>query len=128
MTVEELGKVLGKIQLADPFFQVDSDVLDEWAHTIGDLDFADTIEAVRMHRRESSARLMPAHLVANVKRIREDRAVSNQVQVGRFELRGDNKPKNFDAMCKVWNDKARFAAEVAKYEQQLRDEANGVFA
>lgn len=128
MTIDELKKVLAKIQLGDPFFQVDVPVLREWQDSIGDLDFEDTVEAVRMHRRESSSRLMPAHLVANVKRIREDRAVSNQIQLGGFELHGDNKPKNFDAMCKAWNDQNRFAAEVAKYEQQLRDEANGVFA
>lgn len=126
MSIDELKKVLAKIQLGDPFFQVDVPVLREWQDTIGDLDFVDTIDAVRMHRRESTARLTAAHLVANVKRIREDRAVSSQVQVGGFELRGDNKPRNFEAMCAAWNDQNRFAAEVAKYEQQLRDEANGV--
>ena len=127
MSIDELKKVLAKIQLGDNR-QVDSLTLREWFDTIGHLDFQDTITAITMFRRESTDYLMPAHLVANVKRIREDRAASSQVELGSFELRGDNKPKNFDAMSKAWNDQNRFAAEVAKYEQQLRDEANGILA
>ena len=122
MTIDELKKVLAKIQLGDNR-QVDSMTLREWNDTIGHLDFADTIAAVTMHRRESAAYLVAAHLIANVKRIREDRAVSNQVEAGGFELRGDNKPHNFEAMCAAWNDQNRFAAEVAKYDQQLADES-----
>ncbi len=52
MTDDELKRVVTKIQLGDNR-QVDRLVLLEWRDSIGDLNFADAIEAVSMHRRES---------------------------------------------------------------------------
>ena len=72
MTNDEVAKVLARIQLGDNR-QVDRATLLDWIDTIGDLDFADSIAAVVMHRRESTAYLLPAHIRANVKTIRARR-------------------------------------------------------
>ena len=70
MNIEEVAKVLAKVQLSD---NRDIDerglVLAEWEDTIGDLPFDAAIEAVRMHRRDSTAYLTAAHVRANVQLI-----------------------------------------------------------
>ena len=48
-------------------------ILDYWHEEIGDLQAMDCLEAVRMHRQASTEYLMPAHIRAAVKRIREAR-------------------------------------------------------
>jgi len=50
----------------------EADVL-AWHEDIGDLDFTDAREAVRRHFRESTDRLMPAHIRRTVRVIREER-------------------------------------------------------
>lgn len=61
MTLEEVGKVLAKIQLGDNR-EVTPGVIAEWDDSIGDLKFADAIQAVREHRRNSTDYLQPAHI------------------------------------------------------------------
>lgn len=87
MTVDEVKQVLAKVQLGDNR-QVDRLVLAEWQDTIGDLDFADAIEGVRMHRRESTEYLLPAHVRANVRLLqaRRERAERIKAQQARAEL------------------------------------------
>ncbi|GLU88915.1 hypothetical protein Agsp01_11700 [Agromyces sp. NBRC 114283] len=72
MNRSECAKVLAKIQLGDNR-QVDQLVLDEWFDTIGHLNFEDAIAGVRLHRQESTAYLMAAHVIANAGRVRRDR-------------------------------------------------------
>ena len=121
MSIDELKKVLAKIQLGDNR-QVDSLTLREWFDTIGHLDFDDTIAAVTMHRIESTNYLLPAHLVALVRRIREDRfSRVTAIELKKLEGKGSPKPKNFDAMVAAWDNQEKFAAEVSVYEQQLSD-------
>ena len=78
MNSQQVAAVLAKIQLGDNR-ETDAAglVLAEWVDTIGDLDFEWAIEAVRMHRRTSTAYLMPAHVRENVRLIqaRHERAV-----------------------------------------------------
>jgi hypothetical protein len=45
-----------------------------WHQDLADIDFADAREAVSRHYRESTDRLMPAHIRRHVKAIRADRA------------------------------------------------------
>lgn len=119
MTIDELKQVLTKIQLGDSR-QVDRLILAEWNDTIGDLDYHDAIAAVTMHRRESTAYLLPAHIIANVKRIREDRAQSFGIES--FEgAEWAPRPDNFDALVAAAKDPVRWVAEVAKYNRQLAD-------
>lgn len=73
MNIQEVATVLAKIKIGDNR-EVDRAVVSEWNDSIGDLDFVDAITAVTMHRRESLTYLMPAHIRANVRRIREERA------------------------------------------------------
>ena len=48
--------------------------IEAWHAIVGDLDFADAVEAARRHLRESEAWLMPVHLVEGVKRIHYERS------------------------------------------------------
>lgn len=70
MTLDEMKQVLAKIQLGDNR-QVDRVTLAEWFDTIGHLDFASTIDAVRVHRQESTDYLQAAHLIRIVNRQQE---------------------------------------------------------
>lgn len=73
MTNEQVAKVLARIQLGDNR-QVDRATLAEWIDGIGDLDFDDAIEGVRMHRRDSTAYLQIAHVRANVRMFKDREA------------------------------------------------------
>lgn len=119
MSIDELKQVLAKIQLGDSR-QVDRLILAEWNDTIGHLDFADSITAVTMHRRESDKYLMPSHIVANVRRIQHDRAEAN----GLPEVQqGHPKPNNMAALeaAAASKDRVLWAVEIAKYNEQLRE-------
>jgi len=125
MNSQQVAAVLAKIQLGDNR-ETDSAglVLAEWVDSIGDLDFDDAVEAVRMHRKESTEYLLPAHVRAGVRRVRESRSPSSDTTPDRFrqleagEIPSAPKPANWDAMCGAWNDPAAFAREVAVYDQQ----------
>mgnify|MGYP001306619890 CR=1 FL=1 len=127
MNAEEVAKVLAKIALGDNRRTDARETLLEWMDNIGDLDYADAIEAVRMHRKESTAYLMPAHIRDNVKAIKALRNPSNdttpggyrQVEVLKAAAGFPPKPLNWDAMSDAWDDPVRFAAETAKYDEQL---------
>ena len=66
MNSEQVATVLARVQVGDNRV-VDELVLADWEDTIGDLPFDAAIEAVRMHRRDSTAYLTAAHVRANVK-------------------------------------------------------------
>lgn len=86
MNRQECAKVLAKIQLGDNR-QVDALVLEEWFDTIGHLDFESAVAAVRLHRQESDAWLMPAHVVRNVYRLRESRLPPRSLEATAKECR-----------------------------------------
>lgn len=117
MTPAELKQVLAKIQLGDNR-QVDPLVLREWFDTIGHLDAGDCLKAITMHRQESAAYLMPAHIVANVRRQWAER--SEQALPPSRDYQAHPRPENYDAMAAAWKDPVRFAAELAVYNDQLR--------
>lgn len=117
MTPDNLKQVLAKIQLGDSR-QVDALVLREWFDTIGHLEVGDALMAVTLHRQESTQYLMPAHIVANVKRLRAER--SETALPPQRDYESHPQPLNYDAMTAAWNDPVRFAAEVAIYNDQLR--------
>ena len=74
MNNSQVAAVLAKIQLGDNR-EIDDKgiVLREWHESIGDLRFEDAIEAVRLHRRESSAYLTPNHVRVGAQRARDAR-------------------------------------------------------
>ena len=114
MTTDEVVKVLGRIQLGDNR-QADKATLGEWIADIGDLDFQDAIAAVTMHRRESTAYLMPAHIRANVRTIRARRE---------RELRR-TQPRAIEPN-RITLDRARFEAETQAAIEAARREKGEV--
>jgi len=68
MNVQETNQLLIRIQVIDNRQIGDSTVL-AWHELVGDLDYRTAIEAVKLHQRESTAYLTPAHVRANVERI-----------------------------------------------------------
>jgi phosphoribosylanthranilate isomerase len=78
MTHDEVVKVLARVQMDDNR-QVDRVVVNSWVEEIGDLEFQEALEAVVMHRRETTQWLMAAHVRENVRRIRYMRARDERV-------------------------------------------------
>lgn len=81
MNIQETAAVLTKIKIGDNR-EIDPKgfVLREWHEAIGDLDFADAIEGVAMHRRESTDYLQASHVRANVQLIQTRRARAARYQ------------------------------------------------
>lgn len=117
MNTDEVKQVVAKIQLGDNR-QVDALTIREWQDTIGHLGFTETIEAVTMHRKESTAYLMPAHVIANVRRVRESAPRELLPMVNTAP-----KPENFEAMTESYRsgDAHRIAVELGKYNRQIVD-------
>ena len=72
MEIVSTAKVLTLIALVDRRV-VDREAVLAWHDLIGDLSERDALDAVRAHRRESTEYLVPAHVVAGVRRIRNER-------------------------------------------------------
>lgn len=119
MTIDECKRVLAKIQLGDNR-QVDELTLREWHDTIGHLNFADAVEAVRLHRQNSTDYLMPAHVVAGAKAVARERVMREPIEAGYVSA---PKPDNFEALvaAKRSGDPARIARERGIYNRQCVD-------
>lgn len=80
MNSTQVGLVLARVQAGDNR-EIDDEglVFGDWESAIGELNFFDCIEAVSMHRRESTAYLLAAHVVANVKVITRRRDHDDRV-------------------------------------------------
>lgn len=116
MDLMETARVVGKIQLGDNR-HVDDLVIREWHDTIGHLTFEDAINAVTMHRQESTAYLMPSHVIAGARRLAQERAMrQREAEPGSWAP----KPNNFEAMTAAYRDPVAFAREKAVYNEQLR--------
>lgn len=68
MNIQETNQLLIRIQVIDNRQIGDSTVI-AWHELVGDLDYGQAVEAVKLHQRESTAYLTPAHVRANVERI-----------------------------------------------------------
>jgi hypothetical protein len=69
MNIEGTNDLLVHIQIVDNRQVGDATVL-EWHELVGDLDYDEALEAVRLHFRDSTEYLKPAHVRAGVERIR----------------------------------------------------------
>lgn len=118
MNKQEVAAVVAKVKLGDNR-EVNELVLMEWFDTIGHLDVRDAIEAVTMHRRESTAYLMPAHIIANVRRIKESRPLPE------IEYNGDPPPAplNMKELTEAYRsgDPHRISVELGRYNRQIVD-------
>jgi hypothetical protein len=117
VNIQQVAAVVAKVKLGDNR-DVDKLVLQEWEASIGDLDFDMAIEAVSMHRRESTDYLQPAHIRRNVARIKEDSSQGRELKAAWVEHPAP-KPDNMRALEAAWNDPQNWAAEVAAYNRQL---------
>ncbi|BAL85486.1 hypothetical protein AMIS_2660 [Actinoplanes missouriensis 431] len=79
MTRSEIALLLGAIAGRDQRTIGDADVL-AWHEDLGDLDFADARAAVSRHFRESTDRIMPAHIRRLTRIIRDERRASTTVR------------------------------------------------
>lgn len=68
MNIQETNQLLIRIQVIDNRQVGDSTVI-AWHELVGDLDYGLAVEAVKLHQRESTAYLTPAHIRANVERM-----------------------------------------------------------
>jgi len=140
MNLKEVAGVLARIQLLDNR-AVDRVVVAHWEPLIGHLEFDEAITAVEMHARESTAYLVPAHIIANVDRIRRARTgqgitdcewhpgypatdcskCRGEDRAGREHATSENAPKpdNFNPMSAAYDRPVEFAREVAVYNNQL---------
>ena len=73
MSLQELTMLLARIQVLDNR-QVDQLTIEAWAPLMEGVEYADAVAAVNAHFRESTEYLKPAHIISNVKRVREIRA------------------------------------------------------
>jgi hypothetical protein len=73
MNATDVGRVLAKAAAFDQRKVGQSDVL-AWLEAIGHLPVNDALAAVTRHYQESSDRLQPAHVIEQVRAIRNDRA------------------------------------------------------
>lgn len=68
MKITETANLLANIQLIDNR-RVSEDTIVAWHELVGDLVFSTALEAARLHFRESTAYLTPAHVRANAERM-----------------------------------------------------------
>ena len=78
MTRSEIALLLGAAAARDQRTIGDTDVL-AWHEDLGDLEFADARAALGRHFRESTERLMPAHIRRLVRIIRDERRANSVV-------------------------------------------------
>lgn len=87
MNRSETALLLGAIAARDQRTVGETDVL-AWHEDLGDLPFEDCRAAVSRHFRDSTDRIMPAHIRRQVRIIRDERRASEAVKAlppGRFE-------------------------------------------
>jgi len=90
MTPGDTARVLGACALYDNRTTGIADAA-AWHAVIGDLDYDDAMEAVRRHYRDSTDRIMPAHVRRLVKEIRAERRKGEVVRAlpGRYDPADD---------------------------------------
>ncbi len=69
MDIQQTARLLALVQIGDNR-RVDRAVVAAWHDLVHDLPLDDALDAVRAHRRESTDYLLPAHVIAGVRRIR----------------------------------------------------------
>jgi hypothetical protein len=78
MNRSEIAMLLGACAARDQRTVGDMDVM-AWLDDLGDLDFQDAREAVSMHFRESTDRIMPAHIRKLCRIVRDKRRAGQEV-------------------------------------------------
>ncbi|QWY79703.1 hypothetical protein PP637_gp75 [Arthrobacter phage Persistence] len=74
MLKSEVAQLLAKAALIDNR-KIDAATVEAWHEVIGHVDYDVAMAALTIHRRASSEYLMPAHIIANLRKARDMRAV-----------------------------------------------------
>ncbi|GAA2696433.1 hypothetical protein [Actinoplanes palleronii] len=109
MTRSEIALLLGAAAARDQRTIGDADVL-AWHEDLGDLDFSDARAALGRHFRESTDRLMPAHIRRLVRIIRDERRASSVVTA----LPPGKTQDDPDRAERIARNKARLSAVMAQ--------------
>jgi hypothetical protein len=123
MNDAELIKVIARIQAGDNR-QVDQITLAHWRDMIGEYNFADAIAAVVMHFKHSTAYLQPAHIVENIRTVRDEQRKAISQELFRNEnTRNVPRPRNFEALTAASsaNDTIAWAREIAIWNEDLAE-------
>lgn len=109
----ELSKLLTIASLVDNR-TVTPETVEAWHAAIGHLGYNDSVDALNVHRRDSTEYLQPAHITAGVRLITARRARDNRINQQAIEQRS------------ITLDRAEFERLTALYTEQARKEkANG---
>jgi hypothetical protein len=121
--------------------RVEVETTKEWHRIVGHITFETARAAMELHFRESPTYWMPSHLVADARRIRDERIraldaappahpeqMSSRARIWKGIDPPSPKPNNFDAMIACWSgpnaarvlDRVQWAREIAAYNEQLR--------
>lgn len=130
MSRSEVAEVLTIASAVDHRI-VEEETTIEWHRLVGHIPKRIALAAVELHFQESSAYLMPSHVVANARRvqarlIQEAQAEREKSPVGKYDrlrkglIKSAPKPANFDALTNAWKDPVEFPRQVAVYNEQLR--------
>lgn len=74
MEKSETAKILAKAALIDNR-RIDRETVEAWHEVIGHVDYDVAMAALTIHRRTSSEYLLPAHIIANLRKAREQRTL-----------------------------------------------------
>ena len=119
MNPGDTAKLLAAAAMFD-YRKVDKDDILAWHHLIGDLDFDDSIEAVRRHYRDSTDRLMPAHVRQGVRAIRTERAAKTHSEALALPSRFEDDEDRTD---RARRGSAQVHEVLAELSQRMQDRA-----
>ena len=74
MLKSETAQLLGKAALIDNR-KVDAATVEAWHEIIGHIDYQTALAALTIHRANSAEYLQPAHIIANISKARNQRAL-----------------------------------------------------
>lgn len=145
MTLQQVGQLLTLVAMNDNRAWTPETAL-VWHEILGDLDYDAAVGAMYAHFRESTDYLTPAHIVARVRHDNPQPGGTMSPEAPEACAPGDHRwlpngtclfcesrrtqsavrgnksapqPDNFAAMTAAWNDPVKWAAEVARYNDQL---------
>lgn len=79
MLKSEVAQLLAKAALIDNR-KVDAATVEAWHEVIGHVDYNVALLALTLHRRTSSEYLMPAHIISNLRKARDQIAIESSRQ------------------------------------------------
>lgn len=126
MTPQEVAAVLAAAALRDNRTVGPADVM-AWLQDIGDLDPADALAAVSRHYRDSTERLMPAHVRRLAKAIRAERREAEHHEIralpGRFETDDDRALRIKTGVAHCRDVLGALMADLERRRTKIEDEA-----